>query len=134
MDTWYLDTSAAMKLLVFEEESPAFVEAIDTEKPLLTSSTLLVTELNRARQRRASLDASSVNDLLFRLQIFDLDRLAFQHAGALPGKHLRSLDAIHISAAMLGGCTTMVTYDHRMAEAAENSGLEVVSPGPAANR
>lgn len=134
MDTWYLDTSAAMKLLVFEEESPAFVEAIDTEKPLLTSSTLLVTELNRARQRRASLDASSVNDLLFRLQIFDLDRLAFQHAGTLPGKHLRSLDAIHISAAMLGGCTTMVTYDHRMAEAAESSGLTVISPGAAANR
>ncbi len=134
MDTWYLDTSAAMKLLVFEEESPAFVEAIDTEKPLLTSSTLLVTELNRARQRRASLDASSVNDLLFRLQIFDLDRLAFQHAGTLPGKQLRSLDAIHISAAMLGGCTTMVTYDHRMAEAAEGSGLTVISPGAAANR
>lgn len=44
---------------------------------------------------------------------------------------LRSLDAIHVaSAEQLGSeLTALVTYDHRMAEAARKAGLPVAMPG-----
>lgn len=71
----------------------------------------------------------AVRNVLLCLQLIDVNRTVFEHAGLIPGANLRSLDAIHIAAASLGGCTWMVTYDHRMAEAAERSGLEIYSPG-----
>ena len=130
---WYLDTSAAMKLIAQEKESDALDEAIVTESPALFSSTLLETELRRARRFLPEIGANDIEDLIDAISIFEFDRSIFRVAGMLPGKHLRSLDAIHIAAALLGGCTAMVTYDHRMAEAAEEAGLTVVSPGSAWN-
>jgi predicted nucleic acid-binding protein len=52
-------------------------------------------------------------------------------AATLPGKGLRSLDAIHVaSAQQLGGLLdVLITYDHRMIDAARTIGLPVVSPG-----
>lgn len=129
METWYMDTSAAVKLLVREDESPALIEAINTRAPLLCSSNLLITELSRAQQRTSSIRPAAVRNVLLRLQLIDVNRTVFEHSGLIPGANLRSLDAIHIAAALLGGCTSMVTYDHRMAEAAERSGLEIYSPG-----
>lgn len=51
-------------------------------------------------------------------------------ASRLPGS-LRSLDAIHVaSAALLGSeLTALVTYDHRMADAARAAGLPITMPG-----
>ena len=129
MNLWYLDTSAAFKLLVEEAETKALDKAILTHSPVLSSCRLLETELRRTRNKYPELSLGELESFLASITIFDLDHTAYRFAGLIPGKHLRSLDAIHISAAMLGGCTTMVTYDPRMAEAAENSGLNVISPG-----
>lgn len=129
MKSWYLDTSAAFKLLVEESETNALDEAILEHDPTLFSCRLLETELRRARNHYSKLSLKELESFLASISIFDIDRNVFRIAGMLPGEHLRSLDAIHIAAALLGGCTTLVTYDRRMAEAAENSGLEVISPG-----
>lgn len=129
MKSWYLDTSAAFKLLVEEAETIALDEAILKHDPTLFSCRLLETELRRARNHYPELRLKELESFLASISIFDIDRHVFRIAGMLPGEHLRSLDAIHVAAALLGGCTTLVTYDHRMAEAAENSGLEVISPG-----
>jgi predicted nucleic acid-binding protein len=53
-------------------------------------------------------------------------------AGKLePRAGLRSLDAVHVSAAMQldAALTAFVTYDKRLAAAAASCGLPVVSPG-----
>jgi predicted nucleic acid-binding protein len=46
----------------------------------------------------------------------------------LPGRNLRSLDALHVAAALRVGADVMITYDTRQADAAGASGLRVESP------
>jgi uncharacterized protein len=47
-----------------------------------------------------------------------------------PDRSLRSLDAIHLATARLLGpdLDALVTYDHRLASAATDAGLAVLSP------
>lgn len=48
MTQWYLDTSAALKLMIDEEESGALADHLDAETPDLVACLLLETELRRA--------------------------------------------------------------------------------------
>jgi predicted nucleic acid-binding protein len=52
-------------------------------------------------------------------------------AATIPGKALRSLDAIHVASAQQLGALldVLVTYDRRMIDAALALGLPVASPG-----
>jgi predicted nucleic acid-binding protein len=52
-----------------------------------------------------------------------------RQAGLLPGARLRSLDAIHLAAALSLGAEAVLTYDDRLAEAARGLGMTVLSPG-----
>jgi predicted nucleic acid-binding protein len=78
---------------------------------------------------RLSLAQERVSDLLDRFDLLEPDAVTYRTAGLLPGAHLRSLDALHVAAAVQGDCRTLVTYDARQAEAARAAGLRVVSPG-----
>ncbi len=49
-------------------------------------------------------------------------------AALLPGTDLRSLDALHLAAAIRIGVDRVVTYDSRMSESARALGVEVVAP------
>ena len=53
----------------------------------------------------------------------------YSEAGLIGGPDLRSLDALHVCAALRCGATSIVTYDKRMGRAAAVVGLPVVSPG-----
>ena len=64
-----------------------------------------------------------------RLDVVDLDREVYRQAGLLPGKNLRSFDALHVAVALRAGADVMVSYDARQGAAAEASGLPVVAPG-----
>ena len=128
MSRWYLDTSAAMKLMVEEAESDALARAIDEEGPDLVASLLIETELRRAAQRAPTLTQIGVTDLLSSISIYELSSSLFAEAGLLPGAGLRSLDALHLVAAIRLGVDRVVTYDRRMAEAATELGLSAVSP------
>lgn len=55
MSRWYLDTSAALKLLVEEDESDALVQDIDRAQPVLVACWLLDTELRRVAERGTGL-------------------------------------------------------------------------------
>jgi len=54
----------------------------------------------------------------------------FEEAGRLDPTLLRSLDAVHLAAALSLGddLEGIVTYDDRLAEAAQANGVPVVSP------
>lgn len=55
--------------------------------------------------------------------------LLISPADVAPGKRLRSLDAIHVASALaIEDLDALVTYDNRMAEAAEASGIAVAHP------
>jgi predicted nucleic acid-binding protein len=127
----YVETSAVAKLLVEEGESAALADDLDvlhSEGTELVASVLLETELRRTAVRNEAISQSEVTDLLARFQLLDPDRALFTEAGLLPGRNLRSLDALHTAAALRAEADAMVTYDTRQAEAARNAGLPVLTP------
>ena len=59
-----------------------------------------------------------------------LDDSLLDAAGILDARIMRSLDAIHLSAALqvVSDLEAVITYDRRMADAARLLGLTVISP------
>lgn len=128
MTTRYLDTSAALKLMIDEAESRALIDSLNTNRPGLVSCTLLETEMRRAAQRIPELTQRHVTELLERIDLYTPSAAVFTQAGLLPGANLRSLDAIHLAAALHLGADVLVSYDRRMIEAARGIGMDVSSP------
>ena len=124
----YLDTSAAAKLIVDEDESEALAAYIDSSmnEQELVSSAFLETELRRLGIR-LEFDQSAVTDLLARVDLVDPPRSLFHEAGLLPGAHLRSLDALHLATALRVDCEFFLAYDKRLVDAARAVGLSVQS-------
>ena len=129
MKRWYLDTSAAMKLIKREFESTALAERLRADRPDLISALLLETELRRAVHRHEPLTQEAVSAFLATLTIYDMPPSLYGEAGLIGGPDLRSLDALHVCAALRCGATAIVTYDERMGRAAAAVGLPVISPG-----
>lgn len=126
----YLGTSAAAKLLVEERESAALAAWLDARVAAggtVLSSLLLETELRRLALR-VRLDQERVTDLLDRLDLVELDGVTFRTAGLLDGERLRSLDALHVAAALRADCEAMLSYDPRQSDAARAAGLHVLAP------
>ncbi len=126
----YVEASAAAKLLVEEPESVALAARLEgwvAEGFAITSSLVLEMELRRLAHRFA-IAQERVSDLLDRFDVVEPDALTYRTAGLLPGEHLRSLDALHVAAALQADCRTMVTYDLRQADAARAAGLRIEAP------
>ncbi|MCO5301245.1 MAG: type II toxin-antitoxin system VapC family toxin [Candidatus Nanopelagicales bacterium] len=128
MSVWYLDTSAALKLLIEEPESPALAQTVDREQPDLVAGWVLETELRRAAQRLPALGMDVVSEFLAGVSLYEMPGSLFREAGILPGETLRSLDALHLAAAVRIGVDLVLTYDVRMADSARLLGLPVLSP------
>lgn len=129
MSVWYLDTSAALKLLVEEAESDALARAVDAEQPDLVACWLLGTELRRAVHRTVGLTHGHVSAFLEGVGLYEVPASLFREAGLLPGAALRSLDALHLAAAVRIGVDAVLTYDLRMQDASRGLGLTVLAPG-----
>jgi hypothetical protein len=126
----YIETSAAAKLLVEEPASSQLATRLDNavdNGDALLSSMLLETELRRLAVR-ADLAQAAVTHLLERFDLVESDRSLYRDAGLLSGRQLRSLDALHLAAALRVGADVMVTYDRRQADAAEAVGVPVLAP------
>lgn len=128
MSRWYLDTSAAAKLLVEEPESAALIDEINRVRPELVASLLLETELRRMTHRIPQLSQELVSSLLQKVSLYAIEPAQFTHAGLLPGVNLRSLDALHLAAAIDLQADALVTYDLRLAASAHEAGLATISP------
>ncbi|MGK2883039.1 MAG: type II toxin-antitoxin system VapC family toxin [Mycobacterium sp.] len=130
----YLDTSALVKLIRIEAESDQLGNWLDahTESPWITSS-LAEVELPRAIRAAAPEGLPAVPSILSRLDRFEIDSVIRATAAAYPDPSLRSLDAIHLATAEVASFTAplaaLITYDNRLAEAAEALGMTVVAPG-----
>ena len=61
----------------------------------------------------------------------ELTASVLDSAGRMPGRHLRSLDAIYIASAFELGddLAGLVSYDRRQLAAAESLGIPTASPG-----
>ena len=125
----YLESSAAVKLLQPEAESKALArfcnELVDDDS--LVTSAITETELRRAAER-SGVPQITATAILDRLDVADMERAMFTTAGVLPGDNLRSLDALHIAAALYLNADVLVSYDRRQLEAAASNGMRTVSP------
>jgi predicted nucleic acid-binding protein len=126
----YLDTSAFVKLVVPELESAALRRFL-MRWPERASATLLRTEAVRALRRSGHDSRVGVARRLFSaIRLVRIDERLLDQAGDLDPRELRSLDAVHLAAALAIGpdLGVLLTYDDRLGDAARQRGLVVQSP------
>lgn len=127
---YYLDTSAAVKLIVAEAGSVALRSWLNGSETEIVSSDLLRTELLRATRRGAPERMQRARAVLDAVILLSLPSATFERAADLDPESLRSLDALHLAAALELGdeLNGIITYDNRLAEAARARGIEVIAP------
>lgn len=126
--TVYADTSAMATLLLGQPRAPELLEWLNSSGARLVSSDLLETEMRRVGFRE-DLPQAEVSAILDGVTLFALDRTVFTGAGLLPMPYLRSLDALHLQAALMLSADALLTYDRRLADAAHAVGLRTLAPG-----
>jgi predicted nucleic acid-binding protein len=129
--TLYLDTSALVKLLVADPESPALRDyLVEHTRARRVASGLVRTELRRTAVRIDVDLLPAAERLLAALALVRVDDALLDLAGTLAPAVLRSLDAIHLASALrVAPLTALLTYDRRLADAAHAFGLPVSAPG-----
>lgn len=127
---FYLDTSALVKLVVSEPETAALRLWIESADRDLVTSDLARTELMRVVRRVVPDRALLAREVLESVVIVEVTTAVFEEAGRLHPVELRSLDAIHLAAALYLGddLEGLVTYDTRLAEGASTNGIEPIAP------
>lgn len=133
MTLYYLDTSAAIKLLREEEHSAAmaaFYDEAAVRADRFVSSDLLRIELQRAVTRAEPALLPEARALLSAMSTIEIDEEIVQAAGSEPDRMLRTLDAIHLASARAFGAdlAALITYDDRLAQAAKDADIPVLVP------
>jgi uncharacterized protein len=125
----YIDTSALVKLVVREAETDAFREWLAAGREPVASD-LVRTELLRAARRVSPDLVLRARSVLDAITLIQLSTTTFESAALLDPALLRSLDALHLAAALELGddLEGFVTYDDRLAESARHHGIPVVAP------
>jgi predicted nucleic acid-binding protein len=125
----YLDSSALVKLAVREPESVALRRYLRRRRPLIASA-LVRTEVTRALLPLGTEAVRRGQHVLARIDLLRINDRVLDAAGALLPADLRSLDAIHLGTAQQLGAdlARIVTYDDRMAMAADQLGLATARP------
>lgn len=128
----YVDSSALLKRYVAERDSEVAIELMATD-PVLATAT--ITEVEVRRNLARLLDPDHAIDAKRRF-LADLDAVALiavdattcaEAARIAEQTGCRSLDALHLAAALrIGFDTTVLTFDVRQAQAARSAGLAVV--------
>ena len=131
MSVYYLDTSAALKLLAEEAHSKGVCCLLRRERECLLDQFLLLRfETIRAVTRVLPAALPDARDLLLAFDLISIDDDIVDAAMNEADKMLCSLDAIHLATARVLGSdlTGLTTYDDRLASAASDAGLPVISP------
>jgi uncharacterized protein len=100
--------------------------------PTQHSAGISVTETIRTLRRNGRAEALKIGrELLDTIDLIVVDRMLLERAASVDPPMLRSLDAIHLAAALAIGedLGAFVTYDVRLADAARANNLTVISPG-----
>lgn len=131
MSPLYLDSSALVRLVAPEPETPALVALLESRPEVVSTALARVEVLRavcRAGRTRSTLDRA--RDVLARLCLIAADAPILEAAAMPEFIDLPPLDAIHIATALALGpeATAFVGYDDRLNAAAAAAGLLVLSP------
>lgn len=126
-----------VKLIVTEPQSESLKDELAGWRERVTVSISLTEVMRACRLAVTGLDGAAAaavfedtQTVLARVQMLDADVPLLRDAGTLDPARLRTLDAIHLAAALSLGeeLEALVTYDHRLAAAAGQHKLVVLSP------
>jgi hypothetical protein len=127
----YLDSSALVKLVLTEAESPALSSWLAERADLpMVSSVVHRAEVPRAVWRADPSALPRSYRQMKGVQRVELSTRVLDTAATLPPPALRSVDAIHLASALAlrGDLTAFVAYDQRLLAVADDLGLPTVSP------
>ena len=130
-DLLYLDSSALVKLVVAEPETPDLLQFL-AGWPHRVSSALARVEVLRAVKRTGAGPAvrRRAARVVARVALIRIDDPVLAAAARVAPPELRTLDAIHLATARsLDGLAGIVTYDARLGRAASRARFKVWSPG-----
>ena len=130
----YVDSSAIVKLVLPEAETRALREFLRSW-PDRVSSVVARIEVERVARRIDRGAIRRARTVLSRIALLDLDENVVRRASALDPPELRTLDAIHLAAALSLGndLGAVCAYDARLVGASREANIEVESPGTAKN-
>ena len=127
---FYMDTSALVKLVVAEPETDSLRSWLAEEPREPVASDLARSELLRAVRRTAPDRVVQARAVLDAITLVEVTTTICEEAGRLDPTVLRTLDALHVATALALGddLNGLVTYDDRLANAAETIGIIALSP------
>lgn len=130
MKGYYLDASAAIKLVVAEAESQALRAWITEQGPALVASELLRVEVLRTCRRHSQQALARAREVIDSVTVVSMTTDICIDAAGIDPAVMRSLDAVHIATALAIGddLEGVVTYDQRMADGCRMYGLPIVAP------
>jgi uncharacterized protein len=125
----YLDSSAIVKLVVREPETPALRELLRAW-PERVSSVIARIEVPRAARNVSAAAVRRAGAIVARLGLVELGDEVIEWAAGLNPPILRTLDGIHLATALSLGeeVGSFCAYDRRLADAAASAGMDVTSP------
>ena len=128
----YLDTSATVKLVTAEQESPALINWLNAhpDEHLATSAIGHIELIRAATRAGAAAAAAAARTVASTIDTLVLTDTIAAIAATIPPAELRTLDAIHLATAHAHrhSLTAFCVYDRRLLEAAESQDLPTVSP------
>ena len=128
----YLDTSAIVKVVVTEPESPALVDWLNDHADVpLATSVIGHIEVMRAANRVGPATTAAAGRLLESVDTLVLTDAIVAVAKSIGPPELRTLDAVHLATALeyRRYIDAVCVYDRRLMEASKAAQLPVVSPG-----
>jgi len=128
-DLIYVDSSALVKLVVEEPESDP-LRTLLARDPRQFASAIVEVEVVRAVRRVAPELVSEARRVVTQLDVIEAGEVVRARAALLDPLTLRSLDAIHLATALEAAdeLDGLITYDSRLAAAAETFGIAVFAP------
>ena len=127
--SWYLDSSAILKLLIAEKESAALTDFINFT---IKSSVLTRVEVIRTLHKIAPEKNPDAKEILAGIDVTPLNSAVLNIAENFSSSiTLRSLDALHVATVLFLEKTVegLLTYDKQMIANAKLLGLKTISPG-----
>jgi predicted nucleic acid-binding protein len=127
----YLDTSAIGRVLLAKPDAAA-IRSVPDQQDDWWSSELVVVELRRFVTRENLMHPAE--KLLKEIDLLSIDSDTLQRASRVEPSEVRSLDAIHLDAAIRlkeqGKIGSVLTYDHQLQAGCRHHGLNVTAPTP----
>jgi predicted nucleic acid-binding protein len=127
--SWYIDSSAILKLLISEKESIALVAFLDAPvKTSVISRVEVIRSLNRISPEKIAEGQAALS----RFEMTPVSSPILMLAENFPVSiTLKSLDAVHVATVIFLNKLVegIITYDKAMIKNAKELGIKVVSPG-----